>query len=146
MLVILQWPHSRVQRDCPGACRSRQRWSGWQVSVCRRWDADAAAAVTTPSYWTNHESAPFNIVTQTKKSVQLTALRIRFKQAVFSSYVCTPRATINRYLLPPGLTAANLQRVSCCVPGLGETDGQTDERTPCRYIDPAPHTMRGQCQ
>ena len=35
-------------------------------------------------------------------------------------------------------TAANLQRrVSCCGPVLGQTDGQTDRRTPDRCIDPA---------
>jgi len=43
------------------------------------------------------------------------------------------------YLLPARPTAANLQqRVCCCGPVLGQTDG----RTPFRYTDPAPHTLR----
>ena len=47
---------------------------------------------------------------------------------------------------PPGPqpTAANLQqRVCCCEPMLGQTDGQTNGRTPHRFIDPALHTMPG---
>jgi len=30
----------------------------------------------------------------------------------------------------------------CCSGRMGQIDEQTDGRTPCRYIDPAPHTMR----
>ena len=38
-------------------------------------------------------------------------------------------AAINRYFLPAGPTAANLQHwVCCCEPMLGQTDRQTDER------------------
>jgi len=52
-------------------------------------------------------------------------------------------AAIDRYLLPNGLTAANLQqRVYRSGPMLGQTDGRTDGWTMYRFIDPAPHTMR----
>jgi len=38
----------------------------------------------------------------------------------------TSHAAIDRYLLPAGPTAANLQqKVCCCGPVLGQTDGQT---------------------
>ena len=51
-------------------------------------------------------------------------------------------AAIDRYLLPAGPTAANLQQRVCrCVPVLRQTDGQRDERTvgltPDNCIDPA---------
>jgi len=41
------------------------------------------------------------------------------------------RASIDRYFLPAGPTAANPQ----------QTDRQTDGRTPYGYTDPAGHTM-----
>ena len=41
-------------------------------------------------------------------------------------------AAIDRYLLPAGHTAANLQQ------GARQADRQTDGRTPYRYIDSAP--------
>jgi len=46
---------------------------------------------------------------------------------------------IDRYLVLAGPTAANLQqRIRCCEPMLGETDGRTDEWTLYRLVDPAP--------
>ena len=53
-------------------------------------------------------------------------------------------AVIDRYFLPAGPTAANLQqRVCCCQPVLdGHTKGQTDGQTSYRFITLAPHTMR----
>jgi len=51
-------------------------------------------------------------------------------------------AASDRYLLPAEPTAANLQqRVCCCGPMLGQTDG----RTPCRFID-LPRMLCRQCQ
>ena len=47
-------------------------------------------------------------------------------------------AAIDRHLLPAWPTAANLQRRVCCC----GTDRQTDGRTPCRFVDPAVHTVR----
>ena len=48
-------------------------------------------------------------------------------------------AAIDRYILPVEPTAANLQqRVCCCGPMLGQTDG----RTLYRFIDPVHHTMQ----
>ena len=53
-------------------------------------------------------------------------------------------AFARRYLLLAEPTAANLQqRVCCCGPILGHTDGRTDGRTQYRSIDPAPRAMRG---
>ena len=48
------------------------------------------------------------------------------------------RAAIDRYLLPAGPTAANLPHAAAA----GEWDRQTDGRTPYRFIDPVPHTVR----
>ena len=48
-------------------------------------------------------------------------------------------AAIDRYLLPAGPTAANLQQR---VRWLDGTDRHTDRKTPDSCIDLAPHTMR----
>jgi len=50
-------------------------------------------------------------------------------------------ATIDWHLLPAGPTAANLQR-RVCICYLQLAHAGTDGRTPYRFIDAAPHTMR----
>jgi len=55
------------------------------------------------------------------------------------------RAAIDRYLLTAGPTAANLQqRVCCCGPMLGQTDGRTPYRCMEYYAGNAnePHFVR----
>jgi len=49
------------------------------------------------------------------------------------------RAEIDRCLLSAGLSAANLQQRRAAS---GRTVGQTDRRTPNRYVDPPSNTMR----
>ena len=52
-------------------------------------------------------------------------------------------AAIDRYLLPAGPASANGQQPSSGFAAVCPCrDRQTDGRTPCRFIDPAPHTVR----
>jgi len=51
-------------------------------------------------------------------------------------------AAIDRYLLPAGLTAANLLQRGLLLCAHAGTDGRTDGWTPYGFIDPAPHIMR----
>jgi len=54
---------------------------------------------------------------------------------------CSVHAAIDGYLLPTGHSAANLLQATAAVDRWDRLmDGQTDRRTPDRYIDPSPHT------
>ena len=54
---------------------------------------------------------------------------------------CSVHAAIDGYLLPTGHSAANLLQATAAVDRWDRLmDGQTDRRTPNRYIDPSPHT------
>ena len=56
---------------------------------------------------------------------------------------CWAPAAVYRYLLPGRRSAANPPHAAAAVVTMmGRTDRQTDGRTPERYTDPAPHTMR----
>ena len=69
--------------------------------------------------------------------------QMSFRLPTYADNVALP-AFARRYLLLAEPTAANLQqRVCCCGPILGHTDGRTDGRTQYRSIDPAPRAMRG---
>jgi len=56
-----------------------------------------------------------------------------------SAFAAKRRAAVDRYLLPARRSAANPPHAAAAVDRRGRP---TDGRTPDRYIDPAPHTMR----
>ena len=61
--------------------------------------------------------------------VQLPTYADNVKLPVFAAAAAARLAAIDRYFLPAGPTAANLQQRVCCCGSMLETDGQTNGRT-----------------
>ena len=104
-----------------------------------------------PENWAKIGPVDFEItgLTETDKNKYETSLC----SAIYKRWQCgtarirPPHATavaIDRYLLPTGPTAANLQQwVCCCGPVMGQSEWRTNGRIPYRFADPAPHTNFG---
>ena len=60
------------------------------------------------------------------------------RRAAARLLVTAGRAAIDRYLLHAGLTQSK-PAAAACIGRMAGTDGQTDGRTPDRYIDPTSH-------
>ena len=87
----------------------------------------------------NRNAKCTNVTLNKSVCVQLAAYADNVALPAFARRCCS-----NRYLRPAVPTTANLQlRVCCCGPMLGQTDG----RTPYRFIDPAEteHIPRRAC-
>ena len=109
---------------------SRSPWPAFKVETRK----EARSLTRTPVGWTPRPDIA-HLLTSTTANTATT----RTLTTWHCPHSHAAAAPIDRYLLPAGPSAANLQQRVCC---RGSVLGQTDGRTPYRFIDPAPRTTR----